>query len=110
MTFLLHLPKAVKTVKAKPLPTASSHCPVMMRPSAARKKKLATYTFVTVTPRHSIKLNDSAGAIGQHIDGQQNVADIVALLKQQFGDIAEIEQDVVDYMRVAQQQYWIDLR
>ncbi|MCP5793176.1 coenzyme PQQ synthesis protein D, partial [Klebsiella pneumoniae] len=30
-------------------------------------------------------------------------------LKQKFGDIAEIDQDVVDYMLVAQQQHWIDL-
>ncbi|KYQ81348.1 coenzyme PQQ synthesis protein D [Acinetobacter sp. NRRL B-65365] len=70
----------------------------------------AQNAFVILYPEGMIKLNDSAGAIGQHIDGQQNVATIVALLKQQFGDIAEIEQDVVDYMRVAQQQYWIDLR
>ncbi|MCH7315008.1 pyrroloquinoline quinone biosynthesis peptide chaperone PqqD [Acinetobacter sp. ANC 3882] len=70
----------------------------------------AQNAFVILYPEGMIKLNDSAAAIGQHIDGQQNVAAIVALLKQQFGDIAEIEQDVVDYMRVAQQQYWIDLR
>lgn len=70
----------------------------------------AQNAFVILYPEGMIKLNDSAGAIGQHINGQQNVADIVALLKKQFGDIAEIEQDVVDYMRVAQQQYWIDLR
>ncbi|KHF76464.1 Coenzyme PQQ synthesis protein D [Acinetobacter sp. neg1] len=70
----------------------------------------AQNAFVILYPEGMIKLNDSAGAIGQHINGQQNVAAIVALLKQQFGNIAEIEQDVVDYMRVAQQQYWIDLR
>lgn len=70
----------------------------------------AQNAFVILYPEGMIKLNDSAGAIGQHINGRQNVADIVALLKKQFGDIAEIEQDVVDYMRVAQQQYWIDLR
>lgn len=70
----------------------------------------AQNAFVILYPEGMIKLNDSAGAIGQHINGQQNVAAIVALLKQQFGDIAEIEQDVIDYMRVAQQQYWIDLR
>lgn len=70
----------------------------------------AQNAFVILYPEGMIKLNDSAGAIGQHIDGQQSVADIVGVLKQQFGDIAEIEQDVVDYMQVAQQQYWIDLR
>ncbi|WP_343580181.1 pyrroloquinoline quinone biosynthesis peptide chaperone PqqD [Acinetobacter sp.] len=70
----------------------------------------AQNAFVILYPEGMIKLNDSAGAIGQHIDGQHSVAVIVGLLKQQFGDIAEIEQDVIDYMQVAQQQYWIDLR
>lgn len=70
----------------------------------------AQNAFVILYPEGMIKLNDSAGAIGQHIDGQRTVAAIVALLKQQFGDIAEIEQDVVDYMRIAQQQFWIELQ
>ncbi|ENU31666.1 coenzyme PQQ synthesis protein D [Acinetobacter sp. CIP-A165] len=66
--------------------------------------------FVILYPEGMIKLNESAGAIGQYIDGQNNVSAIIAELKQQFGDIADIEQDVVDYMLVAQQQHWIDLR
>ncbi|MBP8006237.1 pyrroloquinoline quinone biosynthesis peptide chaperone PqqD [Acinetobacter sp. NIPH 1852] len=66
--------------------------------------------FVILYPEGMIKLNESAGAIGQYIDGQNNVSAIIAELKQQFGDVADIEQDVVDYMLVAQQQYWIDLR
>ena len=47
--------------------------------------------------------------IGQYIDGTNNVSAIIAQLKQQFGDIAEIDNDVIDYMLVAQQQHWIDL-
>ncbi|MDR7016753.1 pyrroloquinoline quinone biosynthesis peptide chaperone PqqD [Acinetobacter sp. 3657] len=66
--------------------------------------------FVILYPEGMIKLNESAGAIGQYIDGQNNVSAIIAELKQQFGDVADIEQDVVDYMLVAQQQHWIDLR
>lgn len=66
--------------------------------------------FVILYPEGMIKLNESAGAIGQYIDGKNNVSAIIAELKQQFGDIADIEQDVVDYMLVAQQQHWIDLR
>jgi len=65
--------------------------------------------FVILYPEGMIKLNESAGAIGQYIDGQQNVSAIIAQLKQKFGDIAEIDQDVVDYMLVAKQQHWIDL-
>ena len=66
--------------------------------------------FVILYPEGMIKLNESAGAIGQYIDGQNNVSAIIAELKQQFGDVADIEQDVVEYMLVAQQQHWIDLR
>lgn len=68
----------------------------------------AQNSFVILYPEGMIKLNESAGAIGQYIDGQNSVSEIIAHLKQQFGDIAEIDQDVVDYMLVAQQQYWID--
>lgn len=45
----------------------------------------------------------------QYIDGTNNVSAIIAQLKQQFGDVAEIDNDVIDYMLVAQQQHWIDL-
>lgn len=65
--------------------------------------------FVILYPEGMIKLNESAGAIGQYIDGKNNVSAIIAQLKQQFGDIAEIDNDVIDYMLVAQQQHWIDL-
>ncbi len=43
-----------------------------------------------------------------NIDGKNNVSAIIAQIKQQFGDIAEIDNDVIDYMLVAQQQHWID--
>ncbi|HAV4572772.1 TPA: pyrroloquinoline quinone biosynthesis peptide chaperone PqqD, partial [Acinetobacter baumannii] len=65
--------------------------------------------FVILYPEGMIKLNESAGAIGQYIDGTNNVSAIIAQLKQQFGDIPEIDNDVIDYMLVAQQQHWIDL-
>ncbi|MEQ1402764.1 pyrroloquinoline quinone biosynthesis peptide chaperone PqqD [Acinetobacter baumannii] len=65
--------------------------------------------FVILYPEGMIKLNESAGAIGQYIDGTNNVSTIIAQLKQQFGDVAEIDNDVIDYMLVAQQQHWIDL-
>ena len=69
----------------------------------------AQNSFVILYPEVMIKLNESAGAIGQYIDGKNNVSAIIAQLKQQFGDVAEIDNDVIDYMLVAQQQHWIDL-
>ena len=40
--------------------------------------------------------------------GQIMFLQLLPSLKQ-FGDIAEIDNDVIDYMLVAQQQHWIDL-
>ncbi|GAB3044528.1 pyrroloquinoline quinone biosynthesis peptide chaperone PqqD [Acinetobacter apis] len=64
---------------------------------------------IILYPEGMIKLNDTASAIGQHIDGKNSIADIIAQLKQQFGDIAQIDADVIDYMQVAQRENWIKL-
>ncbi|SDB88607.1 pyrroloquinoline quinone biosynthesis peptide chaperone PqqD [Acinetobacter boissieri] len=65
--------------------------------------------YIILYPEGMIKLNETASAIGQHIDGERSVADIIALLKQQFGDIADIDKDVTDYMLVAEKENWIKL-
>ncbi|MBF7682522.1 pyrroloquinoline quinone biosynthesis peptide chaperone PqqD [Acinetobacter sp. B5B] len=65
--------------------------------------------YIILYPEGMIKLNETASAIAQHIDGQHSVAEIITLLKQQFGDIADIDADVVDYMCVAQKENWIKL-
>lgn len=65
--------------------------------------------YVLLYPEGMIKLNESAGIIGQHIDGKASVADIIGKVKAVFGDIPEIEQDIVEYMLVAQREHWIDL-
>ena len=49
-------------------------------------------------------------AIAQYIDGQNTVQTIVELIKQEFGNHEAIEQDVIEYMLVAQQQFWIELK
>lgn len=41
----------------------NSHCAVITRPNAAMKKKLATKTLLVVTPRHSIRLNESVVSV-----------------------------------------------
>lgn len=68
----------------------------------------AQKAYVILYPEGMIQLNESAGAIGQYITGQHSVAEIIAQLKQQFGDVEAIRQDVIEYMLVAQQQHWIE--
>ncbi|MFT0694741.1 pyrroloquinoline quinone biosynthesis peptide chaperone PqqD [Acinetobacter bereziniae] len=80
------------------------------RPGYRFQFEPAQNSFVILYPEGMIKLNESASAIGQCIDGINSILDIITYLKQQFGDIAEIDNDVFDYMLVAQQQYWIDFK
>ncbi|MCU4434500.1 pyrroloquinoline quinone biosynthesis peptide chaperone PqqD [Acinetobacter bereziniae] len=80
------------------------------RPGYRFQFEPAQNSFVILYPEGMIKLNESAGTIGQCIDGINSILDIITYLKQQFGDIAEIDNDVFDYMLVAQQQYWIDFK
>jgi pyrroloquinoline quinone biosynthesis protein D len=65
--------------------------------------------YVLLYPEGMITLNDSASIIGQHIDGTASIADIIKKVQAMFGDVSEIEQDIIEYMLVAQREHWIDL-
>lgn len=65
--------------------------------------------YIILYPEGMIKLNETASAIAQHIDGKRSVAEIITLLKEQFGDIEQIDSDVIDYMLVAETENWIKL-
>ncbi|MBO3661694.1 MULTISPECIES: pyrroloquinoline quinone biosynthesis peptide chaperone PqqD [Acinetobacter] len=69
----------------------------------------AQNAYVLLYPEGMIKLNQSASEIGQHIDGQNSIADIIQKVTSKFGDIPEIKQDIIEYMLVAQREHWIDL-
>ncbi len=65
--------------------------------------------YVLLYPEGMIQLNESAGLIGALIDGQRNVAQIIASLQERFPNIPELGTDVEDFMSVAQEKSWIDL-
>jgi pyrroloquinoline quinone biosynthesis protein D len=69
----------------------------------------AQNAYVLLYPEGMIKLNQSASEIGQHIDGQTSIAEIIQKVTDKFGDIPEIKQDIIEYMLVAQREHWIDL-
>jgi len=69
----------------------------------------AQNAYVLLYPEGMIKLNESAGIIGKHIDGQSTVYDIIQKIKAMFGDAPEIEKDIIEYMLVAEREHWIDL-
>ena len=64
---------------------------------------------VLLYPEGMIKLNESAGLIGELVDGQRSVAAIISELEQRFPGVAELADDVEQFMEVARAQHWIEL-
>ena len=64
---------------------------------------------VLLYPEGMIKLNDSAALIGGLIDGERDVAAIIAELDKQFPGVPELGEDSEQFMEVARAQHWITL-
>ncbi|MEF9899068.1 MAG: pyrroloquinoline quinone biosynthesis peptide chaperone PqqD [Pseudomonas sp.] len=64
---------------------------------------------VLLYPEGMIKLNESAALIGGLIDGQRDVAGIIAELDTQFPGVAELGDDIEQFMEVARAEHWIVL-
>lgn len=69
----------------------------------------AQESYVLLYPEGMVKLNGSAGAILNEVDGQRSVADIISSLEQQFPDAGSLSQDVVDFLQDVEKQHWIEL-
>lgn len=66
-------------------------------------------SYVLLYPEGMVKLNGSAGAILNEVDGQRSLADIVARLEQQFPEAGPLATDVSGFLKDALQQHWIEL-
>ena len=64
---------------------------------------------VLLYPEGMIKLNDSAALIGGLIDGERDVAAIIAELDRQFPGVLELGEDIEQFMEVARAEHWITL-
>ena len=65
---------------------------------------------VLLYPEGMIKLNDSAGAILAEVDGARSVAAIVADLAARFPEVPGIDEDILAFLEVARERFWIELR
>lgn len=65
---------------------------------------------VLLYPEGMIKLNGSAGAILAEVDGVRSVAAIVAGLHERFPEAEGIETDILEFLEVARERFWIELR
>ena len=64
---------------------------------------------VLLYPEGMIKLNDSAALIGGLIDGERDVAAIIAELDKQFPGVPKLGDDIEQFMEVARAEHWITL-
>lgn len=78
-----------------------------LRPGFRFQWEPAQNAHVLLYPEGMVRLNDSAGAVLKEVNGQRNVADIVAILEQQFPDADSLTDDVSEFLKDAEQQHWI---
>ncbi|MFL1515559.1 pyrroloquinoline quinone biosynthesis peptide chaperone PqqD [Pseudomonas prosekii] len=64
---------------------------------------------VLLYPEGMIKLNESAALIGGLIDGERDVAAIIAELEAKFPGVPELGEDIEQFMEVARAEHWIEL-
>ncbi|MCY1442903.1 Coenzyme PQQ synthesis protein D [compost metagenome] len=65
---------------------------------------------VLLYPEGMIKLNDSAGAVLAEVDGARSVGAIVADLQARFPDAEGIAEDILAFLEVAHERFWIEFR
>lgn len=65
---------------------------------------------VLLYPEGMVRLNESAGAVLNQVDGQRSVAHIVATLEKQFPEAGSLMADVWDFLKDAEQKNWIEIR
>ncbi|MCP1473097.1 pyrroloquinoline quinone biosynthesis protein D [Pseudomonas sp. EB276 TE3739] len=79
------------------------------RPGYRFQYEPAQKGHVLLYPEGMIKLNETAALIGGLIDGERDVAAIIAELDKQFPGVPELGDDIEQFMEVARAQHWIEL-
>ncbi len=64
---------------------------------------------VLLYPEGMIKLNPSAGAILAEVDGVRTVAAIISDLQAKYPDAEGIDADILAFLEVARERFWIEL-
>jgi pyrroloquinoline quinone biosynthesis protein D len=79
------------------------------RPGYRFQYEPAQKGHVLLYPEGMIKLNETAALIGGLIDGERDVAAIIAKLDEQYPGVPELGDDIEQFMEVARAQHWIEL-
>ncbi|MFB6325127.1 pyrroloquinoline quinone biosynthesis protein PqqD [Pantoea deleyi] len=67
-------------------------------------------THVVLYPEGMAKLNETAAAILELVDGKQDVAAIIATLDSRFPEAGGVGPDVIEFLQSAYEQKWIQFR
>ncbi|MFV9669672.1 pyrroloquinoline quinone biosynthesis peptide chaperone PqqD [Pantoea sp. ARC607] len=67
-------------------------------------------THVVLYPEGMAKLNETAAAILELVDGKQDVAAIIATLDSRFPEAGGVGPDVTEFLQSAYEQKWIQFR
>jgi pyrroloquinoline quinone biosynthesis protein D len=65
---------------------------------------------VLLYPEGMIKLNDSAGAVLAEVDGVRSVGTIIADLQAKYPEAEGIGEDILAFLEVARERFWIEFR
>lgn len=64
-------------------------------------------SFVLLYPEGMVKLNETAGAILNQIDGERSVSSIIKNLEALYPEAGSLEGDVLEFLSEAQQNGWL---
>ncbi|OYI92153.1 pyrroloquinoline quinone biosynthesis peptide chaperone PqqD [Klebsiella pneumoniae] len=67
-------------------------------------------SHVILYPEGMAKLNETAAAILELVDGRRDVAAIIAMLNERFPEAGGVDDDVIEFLKIACQQKWITCR
>jgi len=70
----------------------------------------AQESHVVLYPEGMAKLNETAAAILELVDGKQDIAAIIATLDSRFPDAGGVGADVLEFLQSAYEQKWIQFR
>ncbi|HHG8771560.1 pyrroloquinoline quinone biosynthesis protein D [Raoultella sp. BIGb0138] len=64
-------------------------------------------SHVILYPEGMAKLNETAAAILELVDGQRSVAAVIAELNARFPEAGGVDDDVKEFLQIAYEQKWI---
>ena len=85
------------------------HTPVFRRGYRLQWEQVQN-SHVILYPEGMAKLNDSAAAISQLVDGHTTLNGIIALLSARFPGAEGLAEDVLEFFQRAYEQKWVTFR